>query len=243
MIRRFFAAVVAGTALLAFPPSSAAQGTPLKDVTPFLLDRNEEIDLARSAAPNHLGDDATIWILTATGYEKAATGTNGFACFVGRGWSGPIQIGSGSNRRLHPDLFDPKLHAPHCFNPAAARTVLPWHFERTRLLLAGVPAEEVNGRILREIEAGRLHLPEPGAMAYMMSPRQDLGPDFGPWRPHVMVYLPNIANADWGIAGFTHDYPFIAEPGTPWSVAVLPMRRYSDGSWAPEEVTGRRDDG
>ena len=76
-------------------------------------------------------------------------------------------------------------------------------------------------------------------MAYMMSPNQDLGSAFGSWRPHVMIYLPDLANEDWGIPGFSHDFPFIAESGTPWSVAVVPMRRCSDGSWAAEAVPGR----
>ncbi len=223
---------------LALPPSVAAQGTRLTDVTPYLMERDGEIALARSAAPNHLGDEAAIWVLTPSGYERVAEGSNGFVCFVGRGWSGPILVGPEGNRRLHPDVFDAKVRAPHCLNEKAARSVMPWQRERTRLLLEGVPAERVDATIEGEI-GGTLSLPEPGAMAYMMSPGQDLGPDFAAWRPHVMIYLPHLTNADWGIAGFTHDYPFVAESGTPWSVAVVPMRRYSDGSWAPETVTGR----
>jgi len=216
----------------------AAQETRLADVAPYLMARDAEVALARSAAPYALGDAATIWVLTRSGYQVAEQGTNGFACFVGRGWSGPILVGPRSARRLHPDVFDTMLRAPHCLNEKAARSVLPWQRERTRLLLAGVPAERIDAEIDGEIGT-RLALPEPGAMAYMMSPGQDLGPDFGPWRPHVMIYLPGLTNADWGIEGFTHDYPFVAEAGTPWAVAVVPMRRYADGSWAPREVTGR----
>ncbi len=240
-MRRLTVAILAAVGLVATSTAaSAAAQTTLADVTPFLMDRDAEVALARSAAPNGIGDRATVWVLTPSGYEQVAEGSNGFHCFVGRGWSGPILIGQGENQRVHPDLFDPLLHAPHCFNAMAARSVLPWQIERTRLILAGVPAEEVNERIQADVHAGRIELPEPGAMAYMMSPRQDLGPDFGAWRPHVMVYLPDLSNGDWGITGFTNDYPFVAESGTPWSVAVLPMRRYSDGSWAPETVTGRK---
>jgi hypothetical protein len=217
-----------------------AQQTRLEDITPYLMPRADEIAMARSSAPNRLGEAASVWVLTARGYEEAARGTNGFACFVGRGWSGPILVGPVNARRLHPDVFDRRLRAPHCFNAIAARSVLPWQIARTRLLLEGVPAEQVDARIEGEVKAGHLSLPELGAMAYMMSPHQDLGPAFGPWRPHVMVYIPRLRNADWGIAGFTHDYPFVAESGTPWSVAVMPVRAYSDGSHAAEKVSGRK---
>ena len=238
MYRIAAAAAVLSLAPLALPSTLAAQGTRLGDVTPYLMDRDAEIALARSAAPNGLGERATIWVLTPRGYEVAAEGSNGFACFVGRGWSGPIVVGPEASRRLHPDVFDVKVRAPHCLNEKAARSVMPWQRERTRLLLEGVQAERVDAELAGEI-GGKLSLPEPGAMAYMMSPGQDLGPDFGAWRPHVMIYVPRLTNADWGISGFTHDYPFVAESGTPWAVAVVPMRRYADGSWAPETVAGR----
>jgi hypothetical protein len=228
------------TATLALVATLPAQESRLTDVTPYLMPRAEEIAMARSSAPGQLGAAADVWVLTRDGYVQAERGTNGFACFVGRGWSGPIVIGPPNARRLHPDVFDRGLRAPHCFNAIAARSVLPWQIARTRQLLAGTPAEQVDAKVEEEVKAGRLSHPAPGAMAYMMSPHQDLGPAFGPWRPHVMVYIPNLGNADWGIAGFTHDYPFVAEAGTPWSVAVMPMRAYSDGSHATEKVAGRR---
>lgn len=221
-------------------PASLSQQAKLGDITSFLMPREAEIALARSSAPNDVGTRAAVWVLERDGYREAAKGTNGFTCFVGRGWSGPILIGPPTARRLHPDVFDPRLRAPHCFNPIATRSVLPWHIARTRLLLSGVPADEVDARIGDEVKAGRISLAEPGAMAYMMSPHQDLGAAFGAWRPHVMVYLPNLSNADWGIAAFSHDYPFVAEAGTPWAVAVMPMRAYSDGSHASPHVTGRK---
>jgi hypothetical protein len=35
-----------------------------------------------------------------------------------------------------PDFWNPKFRAPICFNPAAARTVLPAYLERTKWALA-----------------------------------------------------------------------------------------------------------
>ena len=150
-------------ACAALPGAVAGQRTVLSDVSAYLMERSDEIAMARSSAPNGIGDAADVWLLTERGYEQVARGTNGFACFVGRGWSGQILIGSGANRRLHPDVLDTKVRAPHCFNPLAVRSILPWQIERTRLLLDGVPAEEVDGRISAELEAGRLLRPEVGA--------------------------------------------------------------------------------
>jgi hypothetical protein len=234
---------VAGAALLlffAFSPSAVAQDTRLGDVSRYLMPRGEEVSLARSAAPGGIGEHASVWLLTRNGYEEVERGTNGFVCFVGRGWSGPIMVGVAPHRRLHPDVFDPRLRAPHCFNPLAATALMPWHNARTAYLIAGVAAEQVDGRVAEDLAAGRLRAPEPGAMAYMMSAHQDLGPNIGSWRPHVMVYLSHLTNADWGIVGFTHEFPFVAEGGTPWSVAVMPMRTFSDGSRAADAVAGRK---
>lgn len=229
--------ILSSWAVVAAPTALRGQ-TRLDDITPFLMEQESEIALARSSAPHDIGAAAAVWVLERDGYRKVSEGTNGFECFVGRGWSGPIEVGPDGNRRLHPDLFDPELRAPHCFNERAATSVLPLHIARTRALLNGMPAERLNVEMAAMLGSS-LRRAEPGAMAYMMSPGQDLGPDFAAWRPHVMVYLPDVSNADWGIPGFTHDYPFVAESGSPWAVAVMPMRRYSDGSWAPENVAGR----
>lgn len=197
--------------------------------------------MARSSAPGEIGAAASVWVLTRSGYREAAKGSNGWLCFVGRGWSGPIVIGSPQERSLHPDVFDPKLRAPHCLNPMAVESVWPWQVGRTRLVLAGTPAERVDAELHKDIDAGRLKVPAAGAMAYMTSPHQDLGQRFGHWRPHVMIYLAGLSNEAWGIRGFTHDFPFVAEAGSPWAVAVVPMRQFSDGSYAEERVSGRHE--
>ena len=49
-----------------------------------LLPRALEIELALSAAPKHLRDDATVWVLDKSGYAIAKKGGNAFACVVSR---------------------------------------------------------------------------------------------------------------------------------------------------------------
>jgi hypothetical protein len=52
------------------------------------MERNAEILLARSAAPDSISSDATVLILGRQGYETAVEGRNGWVCMVGRGWMG-----------------------------------------------------------------------------------------------------------------------------------------------------------
>jgi hypothetical protein len=51
----------------------------------LMPDRNAEIALARSAAPQAISRDAKILVLGHHGYETAVEGKNGFVCVVERG--------------------------------------------------------------------------------------------------------------------------------------------------------------
>ena len=53
----------------------------------YLMEREAEIALARSAAPTSISHDAEILVLGRHGYEAAAKGTNGFVCLVQRSWA------------------------------------------------------------------------------------------------------------------------------------------------------------
>src|SRR5882762_8022689 len=80
----------------------------------YLVDRNAEIALARSAAPEAISRDAEILILGRHGYETAVKGKNGFVCIVGRSWTSAADA----------DFWDPKVRVPMCVNAAAARSYL-----------------------------------------------------------------------------------------------------------------------
>src|SRR5262249_20624686 len=77
----------------------------------LISDRNAEIALARSAAPESISGDARILVLGRHGYETAVEGKNGFVCVVERGWMSPSDA---------PEFWNPKLRGPICFNPPAA---------------------------------------------------------------------------------------------------------------------------
>jgi hypothetical protein len=55
----------------------------------YLMDRDAEIAMARSAAPPSIARGATVMVLGRHGYETAADGKNGFVCIVGRSWDLP----------------------------------------------------------------------------------------------------------------------------------------------------------
>ncbi|HVB08092.1 MAG TPA: hypothetical protein VNF00_04025, partial [Candidatus Acidoferrales bacterium] len=52
----------------------------------MMADRNAEIALARSAAPESISRDAEVLVLGRHGYETAVKGKNGFVCLVERAW-------------------------------------------------------------------------------------------------------------------------------------------------------------
>src|SRR3984893_5318717 len=65
----------------------------------YLMERNAEIVLARSAAPESISRDAEVLVLGRHGYESADKGKNGFVCMVERSWTAGID---------DPDFWNPK---------------------------------------------------------------------------------------------------------------------------------------
>src|SRR5712672_4131471 len=82
----------------------------------YLMERNAEIAMARSAAPESISRDADVLVLGRHGYETAVKGKNGFVCFVQRSWAAAPD---------DPEFWNPKLRSPICLNPPAARSFLP----------------------------------------------------------------------------------------------------------------------
>src|SRR5277367_6254910 len=133
----------------------------------LIPDRNAEIALARSAAPDSISHDAKVLVLGPHGYETAVEGKNGFVCVVERGWMGPF------DGELSANFWNPKLRGPLCFNPPAARSILPLTYKRTEMILAGQSKAQIIDGIKAFMKQGLPPL-EAGAMSYMMSKDQYL---------------------------------------------------------------------
>ena len=192
----------------------------------LMPDQNAEIALARSAAPDAISGDAKVMVLGRHGYETVSEGKNGFVCIVERGWMSPPDA---------PEFWNPKLRGPVCFNPPAARSVLPATFERTEMVLAGKTKTEIFEGNKAAFEKGELPALEPGAMSYMMSKGAYLTDRGDHNMAHLMFYAPALDGKDWGAD--LPKSPVMLNPqfkGTePIDVFVVPVGRWSDGSAAP----------
>jgi hypothetical protein len=181
----------------------------------------EEVALARSAANASVSHDAEVMVLGSHGYETAAKGTNGFVCLVERSWATNFD---------DPQFWNPKLRAPHCFNAAAARSVMPAYLKRTELVLSGLPKDQVEARMKEAVTTKVIGVPEEGAMCYMTSKQGYLNDSVGHWHPHVMFFLPTTAAAKWGAN--LDGSPVFATQGAPEPVTtfMVPVMTWSDGT-------------
>src|SRR6202795_1618426 len=154
----------------------------------YLMERNAEIALARSAAPESISRDAEVRVLERHGYETAVKGKNGFVCLVERSWMSPFDF---------PEFWNSKMRGPICFNPPAVRSILPLTFKRTELVLAGLSKSQIIDGI-KAFDVKQLPALEPGAMCYMMSKQGYLNDFARHWVPHLMFYVPLTDPKSWG---------------------------------------------
>lgn len=155
----------------------------------LMPDENSEIALARSAAPASISGGAEVMVLGRDGYRVAVKGTNGFLCVVERSWGASTD---------DPAFWSPKVRAPICFNPAAAKTFAPIFLMKTKLVLAGKSKTEIVQSIASALDGKELPALEPGAMCYMLSKQQYLGDAAKNWHPHLMFFVSGGAAKSWG---------------------------------------------
>jgi hypothetical protein len=199
-----------------------------------IADTKEEIVLARTAAPASISGDAEVLVLGKQGYETAVNGTNGFVCFVERSWAANFD---------DVDFWNPRLRAPNCFNPAAVRSVLPQYLQRTRWVLSGIDKPRLIENTRSALSGHPRPAPEAGSISFMLSKQGYLGDEAGgPWRPHVMFFLPHGQAASWG-AGL-HASPILGGDGSEleFTVLIIAVGHWSDGSTAPSSSMEHRHD-
>ena len=213
-------------ALIAFRPVAAQDAKhPYPNMAPieqYLMDRDAEIALARSAAPDSISREAEVLVLGRHGFETAVKGKNGFVCVVERSWTSAPD----------PDFWNPKVRTPICYNAAAARSVLIRNMKRTELILAGRTKEQVDEFIVAAVDKKELPAMELGAMCYMMSKQGNGGDTVPHWPSHLMFYFPQTDTAIWG-AGLPGS-PIIGLTDTQEHVTtfVIAVQHWSDGTEA-----------
>lgn len=220
-------ALLLGSAGWAQAHDSAAPAYPqMAPVAQYLsASRQQEIALARSAAPASISADAAVLVLGAHGYETAIQGSNGFVCFVERSWTAGFD---------DPEFWNPRTRGPNCFNPPAVRSVLPQYLKRTEWVLAGATRTQLMEKTRSAWESHLFQAPAPASFSFMLSKQGYLGDEAGgPWYPHVMFFVPHGQAEVWG-AGLKAS-PVIGADAGPLEPTVLdiPVLRWSDGSPAP----------
>jgi hypothetical protein len=241
-ITGFALLAVLGTAHQAMAQDATTPYPKMAPIEQYLMDRTDEIALARSAAPDSISRDAAVLVLTRHGYETAVEGKNGWVCWVGRGWMAMFD---------HPEFWNPKVRAADCLNPPAARSILPYAYRRTEMLLAGHSKQEVIAAIKSAIDKKELPALEAGAVSYMMSKSAYLTDSGDHNLPHVMFFQSVKDGTAWG-ANLTNSpilavnywyisaqsYPQV-ESLPPLYVFLVAVDKWSDGTSAPGMSGGR----
>ncbi len=191
-------------------------------VEQYLMERDAEIALARSAAPESIARGAEVLVLGRHGFETGAKGKNGFVCIVGRGWSSAADA----------DFWNPKVRVPMCVNGPAAHSYLLRVTRITELALAGRTLAQVNEAMANAVAKKELPAMEPGAMCYMMS-KQGYGGDVAPhWPSHLMFFYSDIDPAIWGANLPGSPVMAVADAGEHLTQFVITAPRWSDGTEA-----------
>jgi hypothetical protein len=180
------------------------------------LPRDLEIQLALSALPAHLRDNATVYVLNPDkGFEVARKGTNGFHALVAR-------TGDDTFRGAWPlTQYRDDILYPISFDQAGAKAQLRVFFDAAEMQAKGTPPEELKRIIQERYKANYYKAPERAGISYMLSPvlRGYTNPDENDNVvtsniPHVMYYAPNVSNEDvGGVKPGSSPYPFVILPG------------------------------
>ncbi len=192
---------------------------------PRTLPRDLEIELALSAAPEHLRPGAAVYVLTEDGFELARAsskgGSNGFTCFVTRG------LGGEGRANDHVE--------PMCYDEEGMETFGAVAFDRYRMLRQGVDPQEVRAEIAAGFVRGTYRAPTRGGVIYMLSPINKVPDGRGgvlDYVPHLMFYAPYVSNREIGVTTellTSGDYafsglPFLPATG-PHGFIVVPLGR------------------
>jgi hypothetical protein len=189
--------------LLLASSAQIAAAEPIVDLTPQV-----EIELALSAAPDHLRSQAGVYRLGPRGYERVRDSRNGFNCLVSR----EPNTGIG----------------PICYDREGSATTLKADLMRGKLRRQGRSTAAIDAAIDKGYHSGTLKAPRKAGVVYMLSTKfQRVSPKTGKaeciFPPHMMFYAPYLKNADIGAEhsfGSTHD-PWILNEGKPYAVILV----------------------
>lgn len=182
-----------------------------KATLPPLLPRVQEMEMALSAAPEHLRKEAAVYVLQRGGYVQARAGTNGFTCLVLREDGGT---------------------APICYDAEGTQTTFRADLRRAELREKGQAEKEADQIIADEYKTGKLLAPRRAGVAYMLSTEftqhdHKTGKQVQVFPPHVMFYAPYLKNSDIGARPDqrgSQTHPWILNEGTPRAYIIVVLK-------------------
>jgi hypothetical protein len=191
--------VIAG---LLFSLSASAENKQTPEVTNRIepLPRDLEIQLALSALPPHLRDNATVYVLNpVTGFDVARKGASDFHAFVARTGDDTFR-GSWPLTEYRDDIL-----YPIAFDKAGSKAQMRVFFDAAKMQAKGTPPGVLKKIMQDRFKAGFYKAPERAGVSYMLSPvlRTYVIPEESDSvltvnYPHVMYYAPDISNEDIG---------------------------------------------
>ena len=161
-----------------------------------------EARFALSAAPPHLREEATIYVLDPSkGYVLNHKGTNGVSCIVVRSdWQFPTSA------------FRDDIAWPVCFDAEGSKTLLQDYVYAAELRAKGLDAKQVHSEVTKRFGSASYPNPTRNGIAYMIAPVMRgfvKGPEPATMNmPHYMFYAPGLTDADIGGKPFSK-YPFM----------------------------------
>jgi hypothetical protein len=177
---------------------SVASAIPKLEQMPELL----EISFALSAAPPHLRNNATTYLLDPVkGYVLKHKGTNGVSCIVVRSdWQFP-------SAAFRDDIF-----WAVCYDSEGSKTLLQDYMYAAELRARGMDVKQVHNEVTSRLGSPAYPNPSRTGIGYMTAPvmRGLVRSGVATMNmPHYMFYAPNLKDADIGGNGFSKQYPFM----------------------------------
>lgn len=182
-----------------------------------LLDQVCERALALSAAPAHLQDDASVYVLKDDGYTLINTGGNPYTCIV---------------QRNHPTSL-----LPVCFDKEGTDTIVKTIIGTADLVLEGKTDTEINAAIVAGLQTAKYSEPVSSSISYMLSDfnwmYDENAKELNNIGPHSMIFAQDASresihfNAD--SYRFHNVLPLIAGMG-PFSYFVVRAENPTDST-------------
>ena len=155
-----------------------------------VIPREQEIELALSAAPAAVASRAGVYVYTDSGYVRARESANGFTCLINR----------------DSFLAGYEVLKPTCWDALGSTTIVPQILFIGKRRAAGANAQEVRAELQKLFDDGTLKYPETGGIAYMLQGDiAEYDASSGKiirraFPPHLMLYAPGVTQNGLGLS-------------------------------------------